>query len=122
MNLTEAAIHGIFFHPSLRSARSPQDAALRGQRSSTASRRTSHKLISDRDPVAAFRVQKAHDRISQALDVLTYKDEKGPSSIRRTFQLFQRQCCIGETSERDRETGVERITIGFSQRTDTILN
>ena len=51
----------------------------------------------------------------EALDNLFLKDERGPSSIRRALELFQRQ--NGETSERR-----DGAHMGFSERLDTILN
>ena len=51
----------------------------------------------------------------KALDDLPWKDETGPSSIRRTLEPFQRQ--RRKTSER--QGGAH---MGFSERTDAILN
>ena len=52
----------------------------------------------------------------EALDDLPWKDERGPSSVRRTLEPFQTQ-----RWGNFRETGWERIIMGFSERTDTIL-
>ena len=48
----------------------------------------------------------------------SWKDERGPSSIRRSIEPFQRQRWgkFGETG------WSERIIMGFSERIDTILN
>ena len=46
---------------------------------------------------------------------LLWKDEKGPSSVRRTLELFQIQA--GEIS--DKRGGAR---LAFSERMDTILN
>ena len=53
----------------------------------------------------------------KALDDLPWKDERGPSSVRRTLELFQRQ--RWEIAER---RGGEYTIIGFSEWTDTVLN
>ena len=51
----------------------------------------------------------------ESLDNVPRKDEKGPSSIRRTLEQFN--CKVGETS--DRRGGTH---MGFTERRDTILD
>ena len=52
----------------------------------------------------------------EALDDLPPKDERGPASVRRTMELFQRRDNVGEASERR-----DRSHMGFSERIDTIV-